>query len=61
MATQLYRSSKDRVKNNLSLLITHLSSKLDAIKDDEEFAQCKLVLRVCQHIAKPMKFVKYSQ
>ena len=38
MAIQLYRSSNDNVKKNLSLLIAHLSSKLVAINDDEEFS-----------------------
>ena len=38
MARQLYGSSKDNVKKNLSLLIAHLSSKLVAIHDDEEFS-----------------------
>ena len=58
MAKQLYKKSKDKVKNNLSLLIAHLSSKLEAITDDEDFAQCKIVLRLCQHYAKPRKFAK---
>ena len=58
MAKQLYKKSKVEVKNNLSLLIAHLSSKLEAIKDDEDFAQCKIVLRLCQHYAKPLKFAK---
>ena len=31
-------------QKQLSLLIAHLNSKLEAIKDDEDFAQCKIVL-----------------
>ena len=58
MARQLYRNRKDKVKSNLSLLTAHLSTKLDGIKDVKEFVQCKLILRVCQHYATPLKFSK---
>ena len=58
MGKQLYKKSNDKVKNSLSLLIAHLSGKLEAIEDYEDFAQCKMVLRLCQHYAKQLKFAK---